>query len=242
MDCIKTIRRRNIFVVIYTFTLALNIPFGTLSAVCLYYLFTRYDKDQLALFLLIWGLEVFFLTTCLVFRTILNRSGADKSTVAPYIISTDINSYNELIKKRFGNLCLMDNCYGGYYSFEKRKKSFLCIINYMDEYKIDAFKAIIKKSTEYTRKKSGLNNKGSLQTIRSNIRIYINVFYSLDDSIKTIIESNAFFGTAKAESTVSIFWEIKTGNLYIPAYNSKWYGGSRAYGDAINYLLKKGVI
>ena len=242
MDCIKAIRKRHLSVVIYTFSLALNIPFGALSAVCLYQVLAGCNKNQLSLFILIWFSEVFFAAICIVFRAILNRNGAERKQVAPYIISTGIKSYDQLIDKLSLNLGLVENTCGGYYSFERRKRGYLCIINYMNEYQGGLFDSILKKSTYFSRKACGLKNRGSLLEIRGNIRIYINVFDRLNGSIETIIQSNALYGTAKAESSVSLFWELKTGSLYIPAYSSKWYGGSIVYNDTINYLRKKEII
>ena len=238
-DYIKIIRKRHIIVTVYSIILGLNIPFGGMSIVILYYIITQFESCYLPLVITIWIIEAVLLSSYIGLRVSMNRDDADKSTVAPYVINTSITSYEELIKRSASVLPLEENNSGGYYSFEKKRQGYLCIVLYMESYDKEQYRKIRNKATVYARTKKGLKNKGEREAIRNNIRIYINAFDAFSEEVYKKTTTNAYYGTAHAEGIIDLFMDFSSGKLYIPAYISKWYGGSTVYYKAIKYVYNK---
>ena len=232
---IRIIHKRHIITVVYSVFIILNILWGGLSIVSVYAII-KTTRKILTVHLFMWVLEIICLIILIVLRYIQNKDGADKSHVAPFIIYTDFKSFDQVITKIAKTQMINKNICKGYYTFEKKHQGYLCIINYMDCYIKNDYNLVRKKTTDYARKMCGLKKRGERISIRNNIRIYINIFGEIGESIKKKTETNACYGTTYMESVVDVYLELLTGKMYIPAYVSKWYGGSRCYMYAIKYL------
>ncbi len=239
MPMTDKIKRRHILVVVYSIAIVLNMVYGGLSVVAIFYIIKgpNYLPNPINLF--IWIQEMIYLPAIICIAVYLNKTGAEKSYTVPYILHVGIVSYDELINSLKGVLTLEEGPDGSYYSFDNRSYSYLCIYNHFDRYQKNEFKKRRRKTTDHSREQCGLPDKDMMSSVRKRLRIYINIFDSLNDEVIKKASTNAYYGTCYAECIVDTYYDLSTGDLYIPSFNSKWYGGSIRYKKAVLYLDKK---
>ena len=219
--------------------MSLNVLWGSLSIIHIYFWFKDYNKELLPLYIFIWIHEAVVLTLYLVLRHIQNKDGANKDYLEPFILRTKLRTFAQLLDEISASLPLEENDCGGYYTFEKRLSKYLCIIIYMQSYQEDEYWNLRAYNTFYARESCRVFFKDDFSAARKNIQIYFNVFNSFDDEIKDKSRRNAkSVCDTYMEGTFDVYFELSTGKLYIPAYVSTFGYGGAVYYKAVRYLEK----
>lgn len=236
-EVFEAIQKKHFTTIVYSILCFFSFLFGFFTVVAIVgSAISGYMMKNIPLILFNAGLFFTLLVGFLILRRTHIVQTQEEAEVEPYVIPLAYGGTNYIqhLKSKLSMEELPD---GNYYSLIPGARDILVLLFHVDCFDEKQFKEIRKKDTKAARKNMGWKTERSIAETKNSNRVNILLIDDITDELTEEIRTNAVYGTKYAEAVIDMYVDLTNKKLYIPAYESLWYGGSAKYTYCVNQLL-----